>query len=240
MQRKKRVKFENKLIPGTLIKRYKRFLADVTLDDGREVVAHCPNTGAMTGLDAPGVRVWLEPNDDPKKKLDFGWRLSELPGGHWVGIDAMVPNRVMRAAFGARDVAELAAYGAVRAEVKYGKASRVDFLLTEPGLADCYVEVKNVHLSRQTGWAEFPDAITERGARHLDELADMVAVGHRAVMFYLVQRTDCSRFRLARDVDRRYADAFARATEAGVEVLCYDTLIDTGSVALGRSLQVVI
>ena len=234
------MRFPTPLIPGTLIRRYKRFLADVRLDDGREVVAHCPNTGAMTGLDGQGVRVWLEPNDDVKKKLDFGWRISELPGGHWVGIDAMVPNRVMREAFAARDVAELAAYGGVRAEVKYGKASRVDFLLTEPGLADCYVEVKNVHLSREAGWAEFPDAATARGARHLDELADMVALGHRAVMFYLVQRTDCKRFRLAGDVDAKYAQAFARATAAGVEVLCYDTMIDTGGVKLGQPLEVVI
>ena len=117
--------------------------------------------------------------------------------GHWVGIDAMVPNRVMGVALRERRVAELAAYSGVRPEVKYGAKSRIDFLLTEPGLPDAYVEIKNVHLSRETGWAEFPDATTERGARHLDELANMVREGHRAVMFYFVQRTDCHRFRLA-------------------------------------------
>ncbi len=234
------MQFQTRLIPGTLIRRYKRFLADVLLEDGREVVAHCPNTGAMTGLDQAGIRVWLEPNDDPKKKLDYGWRLSELGGGHWVGIDAMVPNRVMGEALRAGAIAELAQYGGVRAEVPYGKASRVDFLLSETGLPDAYVEIKNVHLSRQAGWAEFPDAATARGARHLVELADMVNAGHRAVMFYLVQRTDCSRFRLAGDVDRKYADAFALATAAGVEVLCYDTQINTSGVILGRPLQVLI
>ncbi|MEE9388136.1 MAG: DNA/RNA nuclease SfsA [Paracoccaceae bacterium] len=234
------MQFQTPLIPGTLIRRYKRFLADVLLDDGRKVVAHCPNTGAMTGLDGPGIRVWLEPNDDPKKKLNYGWRLSELGGGHWVGIDAMVPNRVVGEALRTKGVAELADYSGVRPEVKYGVKSRIDFLLTEPGLPDTYVEVKNVHLSRTPGWAEFPDAKTERGARHLDEMAEMVRAGHRAVMFYLVQRTDCHRFRLAGDVDARYASAFAAARTAGVDVLCYDTLIDTGSVSLGQPLQVVI
>ncbi len=232
------MQFQTPLIPGTLVKRYKRFLADIRLDDGREVVAHCPNTGAMTGLDEPGTRVWVEPNNDPKKKLDFGWRLSELPEGHWVGIDAMVPNRVMREAFAAGLVAELAHYGTVRAEVPYGKASRIDFLLSQPNTPDAYVEIKNVHLSRETGWAEFPDAKTERGAKHLGELADMANQGHRAVMLYLVQRTDCARFRLAADVDRNYAAAFATATKSGVEVLCYDTVIDTGGVTLGRPLPV--
>lgn len=234
------MRFATPLVPGTLIRRYKRFLADVRLDDGREIVAHCPNTGAMTGLDAPGIRVWLEPNDDPKKKLGFGWRLSELGGGHWVGIDAMVPNRVLREAFSAGAVAELVAYRNMRAEVPYGTASRIDFLLSQPGLPDAYVEVKNVHFSREVGWAEFPDAVTARGVKHLVELAKMAVQGHRAVMLYLVQRTDCRRFRLAGDVDHRYADAFGLARAAGVEVLCYDARIDTGGVSLGRPLEVVI
>jgi sugar fermentation stimulation protein A len=232
------MRFATPLVPATLIRRYKRFLADVRLDDGREVVAHCANPGAMTGLNAPGTRIWLEPNDDPKKKLDYGWRLSELGGGHWAGIDTMVPNKVMREALQAGAVPELAVYGRVRPEVKYGRASRVDFLLSEAGLPDAYVEVKNVHLSREAGWAEFPDSKTVRGARHLSELADMVAQGHRALMFYLVQRTDCTRFRLARDVDPAYGAAYDLAMQAGVGVLCYDALIDTGGVMLGRRLEV--
>ncbi len=232
------MQFATPLVPATLIRRYKRFLADVRLQDGREVVAHCANPGAMTGLNAPGTPIWLEPNDDPKKKLDYGWRLSELPGGHWAGIDTMVPNKVMREALLACAVPELAAYGTVRAEVKYGRASRVDFLLSAAGLPDAYVEVKNVHLSREAGWAEFPDSRTLRGAKHLAELADMVAQGHRAVMFYLVQRTDCARFRLARDVDPAYGAAYDLALRAGVEVLCYDALIDRAGVTLGRRLEV--
>ena len=234
------MRFQTPLVPGRLIRRYKRFLADVMLEDGREVVAHCANPGAMTGLDVPGMRVWLEPNDDPGKKLRFGWRLLELGGGHWAGIDTMVPNRVVGEALRAGDIAELSGYRGVRAEVKYGKASRVDFLLCEAGLPDAYVEVKNVHLSREDGWAEFPDSPTARGAKHLVELAEMVRQGHRAVMFYLVQRTDCVRFRLAGDVDPKYAAAFAEAAQAGVEVLCYDTVISTDGVALGRRLEVAI
>lgn len=234
------MRFQTPLVPGRLIRRYKRFLADVMLEDGREVVAHCANPGAMTGLDVPGMRVWLEPNDDVRKKLRFGWRLLELGGGHWAGIDTMVPNRVVGEALRGGNIAELSGYRGVRAEVKYGKASRVDFLLCEAGLPDAYVEVKNVHLSRKDGWAEFPDSPTARGAKHLVELAEMVRQGHRAVMFYLVQRTDCVRFRLAGDVDPKYAAAFAEAAQAGVEVLCYDTVISTDGVALGRRLEVAI
>lgn len=232
------MRFQTPLVPGRLIRRYKRFLADVRLDDGREVTAHCANPGAMTGLNSADMRVWLEPNDDPKKKLDYGWRLLELPDGHWAGIDTMVPNKVVREALEAGQIAELTGYSNIRPEVKYGTASRVDFLLTEPGLPDAYVEVKNVHLSRQDGWAEFPDSPTLRGVKHLNELAEMKRQGHRAVMLYLVQRTDCCRFRLADDVDAKYATAFARARDAGVEVLCYDTNIDLQGVSLRRPLQV--
>ncbi len=227
------MRFQTPLVPGRLIRRYKRFLADVRLDDGREVTAHCANPGAMTGLNAPGIRVWLEPNDDPKRKLKFSWRLVELPGGHWAGIDTAVPNKVVKEALAARAIAPLAAYDTVRPEVRYGEKSRVDFLLSGPGLPDAYVEVKNVHLSRQPGLAEFPDSVTVRGARHLAELAAMVREGHRAVMLYLVQRTDCTRFALAADIDPAYAEAFGAAQQAGVEALCYTADIGPGGVHLG-------
>ncbi len=156
----------------------------------------------------------------------------ELPDGHVAGIDTAVPNRIVREALLARAVPELAAYGTVRAEVRYGRASRVDFLLTEPGLPDAYVEVKNVHLRRSGDWAEFPDCVTVRGARHLDELAGMAAQGHRAVMLYVVQRTDCARFRLAEDIDGNYAAAAARAQSAGVEMLCHGCAISPQAITL--------
>lgn len=182
------MRFATPLVPATLIRRYKRFLSDIVLDDGREVTAHCPNPGAMTGLAAPGMRIWVEPNDDPKKKLKFGWRLTELSGGHMAGIDTGVPNRVVGEALRAGLVPGLA--GDVRAEVKYGTNSRVDFLVSCGGL-DTYVEVKNCHLRRTGTLAEFPDCVTLRGAKHMNELAEMVQQGHRAVLVFLVQRTDC-------------------------------------------------
>ncbi|MEM1432388.1 MAG: DNA/RNA nuclease SfsA [Pseudomonadota bacterium] len=233
------MRFQTPLVAARLVRRYNRFLADAVLEEtGAAVTAHCPNPGSMMGLKEPGARIWLEPNDDPKKKLKYGWRLVELGGGHWSGIDTAVPNRVVKAALARRAVPRLAAYGGVRAEVKYGKASRVDFLLTEPGLPDAYVEVKNVHLRRSGDWAEFPDSVTARGAKHLAELADMVRAGHRAVMFYLVQRTDCARLRMAPDLDPAYAAAFDAARAAGVEMLCHGTVIDRESVELGGELPV--
>ncbi len=233
------MRFQTPLVPGRLIRRYKRFLADVVLEDsGIEVVAHCPNPGSMMGLQDPDTRVWLEPNDDPKKKLKYGWRLSELPGDHWAGIDTAVPNRVIKEALLARSIPHLADYGAVRPEVKYGTGSRVDFLLSEPGLPDAYVEVKNVHLRRDGDWAEFPDSVTTRGARHLQELTRMVADGHRAVMLYLVQRTDCARLRLAGDLDPAYAAAFDAARGAGVEMICHGTKIDRHGVEIASAFPV--
>ena len=225
--------FAQPLLRGRLLRRYKRFFADVMLDDGREVVAHCANTGAMLGLNAPGTIVWVEPNDDPKRSLRFGWRLVELPGGHWAGIDTAAPNRIVGEALRAGAVPALAGYDSIRAEVRYGAASRVDFLCEGPGLAPAYVEVKNVHLRRSEDWAEFPDSVTARGARHLEELAGMVATGARAVMLYVVQRTDCARMRLAADLDPAYAAAFAAARAAGVEAVAHGTRISTSGITLG-------
>jgi len=218
--------------PATLIPRYNRFLADATRDDGTVVKAHCPNPGSMMGLKAPGLRIWLEPNDDPKKKLRYGWRLVELGGGHWSGIDTSVPNRVVKEALEARAIPALAAYDSVRPEVRYGSNSRVDFLLSGPGLPDAYVEVKNVHLLREGDWAEFPDSVTTRGAKHLGDLSEMVAQGARAVMLYVVQRTDCVRLKFAADLDPGYAAAFVRARAAGVEAICHRCDISVEGVSL--------
>ena len=229
------MQFETPLVPARLIRRYKRFLADCTLEDGREVTAHCANPGSMMGLAEPGEKIWLEPNDDPKKKLKYGWRLVDHENGHFTGVDTSVPNKALRAALEARDIPELAAYETVRAEVKYGQNSRIDFLLTQPGLPDAYVEVKSVTLSREPGLAEFPDSVTARGTKHLGELAAMVAQGHRAIMLYLVQRTDCDRFALAADIDPTYAAAFKDAQVQGVERLVYGTRISPDGVEVDGS-----
>ncbi|WP_170430953.1 DNA/RNA nuclease SfsA [Ruegeria arenilitoris] len=219
------MRFETPLVPARLIRRYKRFLADCTLEDGREVTAHCANPGSMMGLAEPGEKIWLEPNDDPKKKLKYGWRLVDHENGYFTGVDTSVPNKALRVALEAREIPELAAYETVRPEVKYGENSRIDFLLTGPGLPDAYVEVKSVTLSREPGLAEFPDSVTARGTKHLGELAAMATQGHRAIMLYLVQRTDCDRFTLAADVDPAYAAAFEEAHLKGVERMICATRI---------------
>jgi sugar fermentation stimulation protein A len=232
------MRFASPLIRGTLLRRYKRFLADVMLEDGREVTVHCANPGAMLGLNAPGLAVWCEPNDAPGRKLGHAWRLVELDGGHFAGIDASLPNRLVAEALAEARIPALAGYATVRPEVRYGTRSRVDFLLAGPGRPDAYVEVKNVHLRRDADWAEFPDSVTARGARHLRELGLVAAAGHRAVMLYVVQRTDCTRLRLAADIDPAYAAAAAEARAAGVEVLAHATRITPDGVWLDAPLPV--
>lgn len=234
------MRFQTPLVPARLIRRYKRFLADCILEDGREVTAHCANPGSMMGLAEPGMKIWLEPNDDPKKKLKFGWRLVDHENGHFTGVDTSVPNRALRAALENRKIAELDQYTFVRPEVKYGQSSRIDFLLSEPGLPDAYVEVKSVTLNRRNGLAEFPDSVTARGAKHLAELSKMARAGNRAVMLFLVQRTDCTTFDLARDIDPTYGAAFDEAYQNGVEILCYGTKITPESIELGPAVSPVI
>ena len=231
------MRFQTPLEPARLLRRYKRFLADIRLEaDGREVVAHCANPGSMMGLAEPGMRIWVEPNDDPKKKLRYGWRLVEHGNGHFTGVDTGLPNRALKAALEARAVPGLAAYGTVLPERKYGAGSRIDFLLQESGLPDAYVEVKSVTLSRQAGLAEFPDSVTARGRKHLLELAEMARAGQRAVMLFLVQRTDCADVTLAADIDPAYAAAFAAAREAGVETICLGCAITPEAVEVAGPL----
>lgn len=232
------MEFSRPLVRGVLVRRYKRFLADVMLEDGREVTAHCANPGAMLGLNAPGSAVWLEPNDDPRRSLRFAWRLVELPEGGFAGIDTAIPNRIVAEALAARAIPALAAYTTIRREVRYGTNSRIDFLATAPGLPDAYVEVKNVHLHRESDLAEFPDCVTLRGAKHLRELSLIAAAGHRAVMLYVIQRTDCARMSLAADLDPGYASAFAAARAAGVEAIAHGTRITPEGVWLSDPLPV--
>lgn len=227
------MEFATPLVPARLIKRYKRFLADARLEDGREITAHCANPGSMMGLAEPDSKIWLEPNDDPKKKLKFGWRLVDHENGHFTGVDTSVPNKALKSALIKHEVPGLPEYDMVRPEMKYGENSRIDFFLSG-GPKDVYVEVKSVTLSRTPGLAEFPDSVTARGAKHLGELAKVVEQGHRAVMLYLVQRTDCTSVTLARDIDPKYGTAFDEAT--GVEVLAIDCAIDPTGVRLRNAL----
>ncbi len=233
------MQFTTPLIPATLLRRYKRFLADARLEDGTEITAHCANPGSMMGLKDEGLRIWLEPNDDPKKKLKYGWRLVEHDSGHFTGVDTSVPNRALKQALLAKDLPELADYESVRSEVKYGTNSRIDFLLSDPAMPDLYVEVKSVTLMREAGKAEFPDSVTARGTKHLQELTEMVAQGHDAMMLYLVQRTDADHVTLADDIDPTYATAFDAARAAGVQVLAYDCQISPQQITIRRALPFV-
>ncbi|MEX1034350.1 MAG: DNA/RNA nuclease SfsA [Sneathiella sp.] len=232
------MKFPSPLIRGRLIKRYKRFLADVELENGEVITAHVANPGSMMGLKDAGMTVWLSPADNPKRKLQYSWELAAADGA-LVGINTAHPNGIVAEAIANGEIEALKGYDTLTREVKYGAKSRIDMLLSGGGRPDCYVEVKNVTLKRSEIHAEFPDSVTARGTRHLQELGNMVASGKRAVMFYLVQRTDCSSFRLAADIDPAYAAAFQVAREAGVEILCYDCHITTSEIRLGSPVPVI-
>lgn len=230
------MRFPAPLVPGRLIQRYKRFLSDIELDGGEIVTAHCPNPGAMLGLNAPGSEVWLLPAQNPTAKLRWGWELVRV-GEHLVGLNTGRPNRIVEEAVRAHRIPELGGYESLRREVRYGQKSRVDLLLTNPGRPPCWVEIKNVHLKRGAA-AEFPDCVTARGARHLEELGNRVEAGERAVMVYVVQREDCRRFALAHDLDPAYVRAFERALARGVEAICWDCRVTTAGVDLRSPLPV--
>jgi sugar fermentation stimulation protein A len=229
------------LVPATLIRRYKRFLADVELADGSMITAHVANPGAMTGLQAPGARVWLSLSPSKTRKLPYSWELVEADFGNGpelVGVNTIHPNAIVAEALADGVIPELAGYANIRREVKYGEKSRVDFLLEHPDRPPCYVEVKNVHMMRQPGLAEFPDSVTARGARHLAELAAMVALGARAVLLFVVQIGSSRRVAVARDIDPTYGRAFDTAREAGVETLAYTCVIDHGSIVLAEKVPI--
>lgn len=228
--------FKHQLIPGRLVKRYKRFLADVDLEDGRQVTAHCANPGAMMGLNTPGMKVWVEPSNNPKRKLKFDLQLVELATGALAGINTVVPNRIVGEVLRDQSIPELCGYAKVLPEQRYGTNSRIDFLLQADDLPPCYVEVKNVHLMRQQGLAEFPDCVTARGAKHLRDLAGVVSSGGRAVMLYVVQRNDCERMGLAADLDPVYASTFEVVHQQGVEALVYRARLSTKRIKLDKAL----
>jgi len=237
------MKFPAPLTRGLLIRRYKRFLADIELESGGMITAHCANPGSMMGLAEPGSEVWLSANTNPEAKLDWRWELVRTVEGHLVCINTGHPNKVAAEAIGVGAIPELAGYGSLRREVKYGANSRIDILLEDAARPPCYVEIKSVTLRRPDGdaptAAEFPDAVTKRGAKHLMELAGVAENGGRAVMLYLVQRGDCDRFRVAADIDPGYAAAMAEARNRGVEALCYQCRIGPDGIGLAGPLRLV-
>ena len=230
------MQFQSDLVPGYLVKRYKRFFADVELSNGKLVTAHCPNTGSMIGLTNRGTKVWLLPNEDPKKKLKYSWKLVYHENGHYTGVDTNIANNIVNEAIVQGKISEVINYDVVLREQKYGANSRVDFLLKN-GLQTCFLEVKNVTLCRQEKIAEFPDTVTARGVKHLKELSNIVDTETRAIVLYLVQRSDCNYFKIANDLDSNYATASIFAANSGVEFICYGVNFLPNGVELGYQLE---
>ncbi len=224
------------LIRGTLLRRYKRFLADVRLDDGRMVTAHCPNTGSMAGCAEPGRPVYLSVSDNPKRKLPYTWELIDMPGS-LVGVNTNTPNRLVFEALRNGRIPGFSEYAVVKQEVPIAKGVRIDIAMGDESEHRCYLEIKNCTLVAD-GVARFPDAVTERGRRHLIELERMAARGFRSAMFYLIQRMDASAFAPAADIDPKYSRQLARAAAAGVEILAYDVVIDLAGICLNRPVPV--
>ena len=239
-ERAERMKFSGKLIEGTLLRRYKRFLADVELSCGEIVTVHTANTGSMTGCSEPGSRVWLSRSDNPKRKYPLSWELVEVKPGVLVGINTLLSNKLVEEAITNELITSLSGYSSIRREVRYGKEkSRIDLLLESTSVSDCYVEVKNVTLV-EGETALFPDAVTERGTKHLRELAEMVRQGQRAVIFYCIQRSDVMNFRPANEIDPLYAETLSEAIKSGVEALAYCAEVTSYEVKLVREVPVMI
>ena len=218
------------LISGRLVQRYKRFLADVRLDSGQIVTAHCPNTGSMTGCCEPGRPVYLSRHDNPRRKLKYTWELIDMPAS-LVGVNTLVPNRLVAHSAAAGHITELAGYEGLQREVRIGNHSRIDLLLTASGRRPCYIEIKNCTLVRD-GLALFPDAVTSRGRKHLQELEKKVAAGSRGVIFFFIQRQDAKQFQPADTIDPAYGRSLRQAVRHGVELLAYDVAIDLDAIRL--------
>jgi len=231
------MQFKSPLLPGRLIKRYKRFLADIELDGGEMITAHCSNPGSMMGLKAPGSRCWVSVSDTPKRKLQHTLEVLKADGT-LVAMNTMSPNKIAEAAIENGEIAPLSGYDAIRREVKYGANSRIDLLLTSKTRPDCYVEVKNCHLMRTPGLAEFPDSVTTRGAKHLFELSERVRAGDRAVQLFIVQRGDCTRLSPADDLDAAYAKALRDAAQTGVEILAFGCAVTLEGVTLTQPMEI--
>ena len=224
------------LISGILIQRYKRFLADIELETGEKVTAHCPNSGSMKGCAMPGSQVWVSESDNPKRKYKYTWELIKVPGT-MVGINTQVPNKLVKQSIENGLIKELSGYDRVKAEVKTSSHTRLDLLLEKASNAKCYVEIKNCTLVEE-GIAMFPDAVTTRGQKHLDELDRLVSLGHRGVIFFLIQRMDAKAFKPAEKIDKIYAEKLRNVVKNGVEVIVRDTVISTQRVRLGNTVPV--
>ena len=222
------------LIPGTLLKRFKRFLADVKLETGEIVTAHCPNTGSMKGCSEPGRTIYLSSHNNPKRKYKYTWELIAMPTS-LVGVNTLVPNRLVFKSIDQKLIPELSQYTHIQREVKIGEHSRIDLMLTDDNARRCYVEIKNCTLVNETV-AQFPDAVTSRGLKHINELENLTAAGHRCMMFYFIQRMDAQVFRPADHIDPKYGRRLRQAVGNGIEVLAYDVQIDLQGIELNKKI----
>lgn len=232
------MQYSSPLIAATLIRRYKRFLADVELACGKVITIHSPNTGSMLGCAEAGMRVWIRDSENPKRKYRFAWEQSETAEGVLINVNTILSNKLVREGIESGRVKELTTYSQIKAEVKYGsQGSRIDLLLREDDSL-CYVEVKNVTARVDEDMAIFPDAVTSRGVKHLQELMSMVEQGHRAVIFFCVSRNDVKRMRTAGEIDPLYAETFIQAVESGVEALAYVTHVSESEIRLSHAIPV--
>ena len=222
------------LTRGTLVKRYKRFLADVRLDSGDLVTAHCVNSGTMKECSEPGSPVYLSLHDNPKRKLKYTWEMIRMPES-LVGVNTMVPNRLVKKSIEGGLVEQLKGYENVKAEVKVSDRSRLDLLLTNGEKENCFVEIKNCTLVKD-GLASFPDAVTTRGRKHLVELQVLAKEGNRSIIFFLVQRMDAKAFTSADNIDPAYGKELRKAKNNGVEIIVYDVIIDLNRIVLGKKI----
>ncbi|MBA0165869.1 MULTISPECIES: DNA/RNA nuclease SfsA [Pectobacterium] len=225
-----------RLQPARLIKRYKRFLADVVTPEGETLTLHCANTGAMTGCATPGDTVWYSTSDNPKRKYAHSWELTETQQNHWICVNTLRANTLLCEALLENRIEELSGYSDVKTEVRYGtENSRIDLLLQAPDRIDCYIEVKSVTLlQHECGY--FPDAVTLRGQKHLRELQQMASNGKRAVLFFAVLHSGIQQVSTAQHIDARYAELFTEAQRAGVEILCYGSTLCPDGITLTHKL----
>lgn len=232
------MQFSPPLQRATLVKRYKRFLADVITPDGTELTLHCPNTGAMTGCAEPGDTVWYSTSENTKRKYPHTWELTETQNGALICVNTLWANRLTKEALEQGRVSELSGYSTLKSEVKYGaERSRIDFMLQADFRPDCYIEVKSVTLAEKD-FGFFPDAITERGQKHLRELMSVAAEGKRAVIFFAVLHSAMTRFSPARHIDAKYAQLLIEAQRKGVEILVYKAELSAESMTLKEPLPI--
>ena len=226
--------FENKLISGVFIKRYKRFFVDVKIGN-EKVVAHCPNTGSMMGLLKKGNNVWISKSNNPKRKLKYTLQIIEDQKSK-VGINTHLTNKIVFEALDKRVIKNFENLDKIQSEVKFGKNTRFDFLITEK-YKKTFIEVKNVTLSREKKIAEFPDAITSRGSKHIQELLEANKKGYKIYLFFVIQRNDCNKFKLAKDIDPEYCELLLKAVKKNLKILCYDCKFSPKGIELNREIQ---